>query len=137
VQVAALTYGGYIDLARGALVECMPDGDRAAFEQAARLVADGTALEALETSLSVQEWCETLGLAGARLDPPRPLAFRCRCTCERVETVVGALSLAELQELLQQGRAAQVYCHMCGKGYEVSPERLAALIAGKRKGTEP
>lgn len=136
-QIAVLTYGGYIDLARGVLVECMPDGDRAAFEQVVHLVADGTALEALETSVSVQEWCETLGLGEVHMEPPRPLAFRCRCTRERVEAVIGALTVPELQELLQQERAAQVHCHMCGKGYDVSLERLAALIAEKQKKEGP
>lgn len=134
VQVTALAYDSYIDLARGVVVECMPDGDQEAFARLVNLVSDGTALETLETCLSAQEWCETMGLSEMRLDTPRPLAFRCRCTRERVEDAVRALSVAELSEMLREDRAAQVYCHMCGKGYEVPPKRLTALVEEKQKG---
>ena len=134
VQITALAYDGYIDLARGVVVECMPDGDQETFARVVNLVSDGTALETLETCLSAREWCETMGLGEVRLETPRPLAFRCRCTRERVEDAVRALSVAELSEMLREKRAAQVYCHMCGKGYEVPPDRLEALVEEKRKG---
>ncbi len=137
VQIAALAYGGSIDLARGVVIERMPDGDRAEFERIAGLVADGTVLESLETSLAFQEWCETIGLADVRLADPKPLMFRCRCTRERVESMVGALSVGELTEMVHEGHAAQIYCHMCGKGYEVPVEWLMALLQGKQRGENP
>jgi len=137
VQIATLEYGGAIDLARGVLIERMPDGDRGEFERLAGLVADDTFLEALETGGSPREWCETVGLAGMVLQPPRPLAFRCRCSLERVEAVVGALAADELAELARAGRAASVYCHMCGKGYEVPVARIEALMRRIQTGENP
>ncbi len=131
-QIATLEYGGTVDLARGVLVERLPDGNPREFERIAGLFADGTALEALECGISAMDWCETVGLADIRMDPPKPLAFRCRCSLERVESVVCALAPDELAELVRAAQPAQIYCHMCGKGYEVPISRLATLLEGYR-----
>jgi molecular chaperone Hsp33 len=130
-QIAALEYGGAVDQARSVLVERLPDGDTREFARISALVADGTALEALECGSSVQDWCETLGLADIRLDSPRPLAFRCRCSLERVESLLGALAAAEIAELVRAARPAEIYCHMCGKGYEVPVSRIEAILKDK------
>ncbi|MBM4164099.1 MAG: Hsp33 family molecular chaperone HslO [Lentisphaerae bacterium] len=131
VQIASLEYGGSVDLARGILVERLPDGDPREFARITALVADGTALEALECGSSAKDWCETVGLADIRLDPPRPLAFRCRCSLERVESLLGALTAGEIAELVRAAHPTQIYCHMCGKGYEVPVSRIEAILKDK------
>ncbi len=135
VQIATLEYGGAVDLARGILVERLPDGDTREFARISALVADGTALEALECGSSARDWCETVGLADIRLDPPRPLAFRCRCSLERVEFLLGALTAGEIAELVRAAHPAQIYCHMCGKGYEVPVSRIKAILKDKPAGS--
>jgi molecular chaperone Hsp33 len=131
VQIATLEYGGAVDLARGVLVERLPDGDPREFARITALIADGTALEALECGSSARDWCETIGIADIRMDPPRPLAFRCRCSLERVESLLGALTAAEIAELVRAAHPAQIYCHMCGKGYEVPVSRIEAIVKDK------
>ena len=127
-QISALAYGGFIDGARGLLIECLPDGDRDAFARVSRLVEDGTVLECLEASASLKTICETLGLADCRLQPSKSLRFFCRCSQERVEGMLAGMSNADLEAMVVEDRPAQIFCHMCGKGYQVGVDRLREIL---------
>ncbi|HNX33522.1 MAG TPA: Hsp33 family molecular chaperone HslO [Kiritimatiellia bacterium] len=128
VQISALAYGGFIDGARGLLVECLPDGDRDALARMSRLFEDGTVLECLEASASFQTICETLGLADGTFSPPKSLRFGCCCSQERVEGMLAGMPNADLEALIVEDRPAQIFCHMCGKGYQVPAERLQEIL---------
>jgi len=128
VQISALAYGGFIDGARGLLVECLPDGDKDAFARVSRLVEDGTVSECLEASASFRTICETLGFSDCRFFPTKPLRFFCRCSQERVEGMLAGMSKEDLQAMIVEDRPAQIFCHMCGKGYQVAVERLQAIL---------
>ncbi len=127
-QISALAYGGFIDGARGLLIECLPDGDRDVFARVSRLVEDGTVLECLEASASLKTICETLGLADCRLQPSKSLRFFCRCSQERVEGMLAGMSNADLEAMVVEDRPAQIFCHMCGKGYQVGVDRLREIL---------
>lgn len=128
IQVSALAYGGFIDGARGLLVECLPDGDREAFARVSRLVEDGTVSECLEASASFQTICETLGFSDCQFGSSKPLRFACRCSQERVEGMLAGMSAEDLKAMIAEDRPAQVFCHMCGKGYQVAVGRLQEIL---------
>lgn len=79
-----------------------------------------------------------MGLDDVRFDEPKPLLFKCRCSMERVESVIAALSVEELQEMACKGEESQIFCHMCGKGYQITPTQIEELIAlrGDTKGSK-
>jgi redox-regulated HSP33 family molecular chaperone len=35
---------------------------------------------------------------------------------------------ADLEALIVEDRPAQIFCHMCGKGYQVPAERLQEIL---------
>lgn len=129
---SALTYDGFIDLARALLIECLPGGDRSEFERLRRRADDGSLREALEAAPGIGALCEELGLRDVRVEPPRPLRFACRCNLARAEATLAALPLAELEEMAGAGRPADLHCHMCGKHYTVSTARLEQALAARR-----
>jgi molecular chaperone Hsp33 len=131
IQVSALAYGGFIDGARGLMVECLPDGSREAYAQVTRLVEDGTVMECLEAAASLASICATLGLSDCVPQAPKPLRFACRCTPARVEAALAAMPADELRALAAEGRPAQIHCHMCGKGYQVDEARIRALLEAR------
>ena len=131
VQIAALAYGGFIDGSRGLLAECLPDGDREAFERIARFFEDGTIQESLEASASPQTLCSTLGLDDCVFQPARPLQFACRCTPERVDAMLTGMPSADLEGLAREDHPARIFCHMCGKSYEVSVDRLRQILSAR------
>ncbi len=127
-QISALAYGGFIDGARGLLLECLPDGNRDVFARLSRLVEDGTVLECLEASASLRTVCETLGLTDCQFTPSKSLRFFCRCSQERVEGMLAGMSNADLGAMVEEDRPAQIFCHMCGKGYQVGVDRLRQIL---------
>jgi len=127
MQTSALGYGAFIEGARGLMVECLPDGDAALFERIGASFEDNTVLDCLEASASFQTLCETLGLAGCVFEEARPLAFVCRCSVERVEGMLALLGEADIRALQAKAEPVQVFCHLCGKGYSVRPERLGGM----------
>ncbi|MEL6343825.1 MAG: Hsp33 family molecular chaperone HslO [Myxococcota bacterium] len=72
---------------------------------------------------------------GALLDAPllvmesRPLTWRCRCSVERIESMLVALGPEELQDMIEKDHGAEVTCHFCNETYAISEDRLTALLA--------
>ena len=130
VQISALAYGGFIDGSRGLLVECLPDGNRDMFERIARLFEDGTVLECLEAAASSHTLCSTLGLDDCEFREAKPLKFACRCSASRVDAMLEGMPPDELKAMIHEDKPARVFCHMCGKGYEVSVARLRDILKG-------
>ncbi|HUZ71394.1 MAG TPA: Hsp33 family molecular chaperone HslO [Stellaceae bacterium] len=63
---------------------------------------------------------------GVRAYAPRPLAAQCRCTRERVETMLRALAPDELEDMKVEGRIL-VTCQFCSAVYEFADDAIAAL----------
>ena len=133
-QIAAIAYGGALDMARGLLALGLPDVDRAEFERLAALFNDDTAAQELESCGSLAELGETLGFTDLQFEPPRPLRFSCRCSRDRVLEMLGGLSVTELAAMTRETKPASIYCHMCGRGYDVTVDELKKLLEKRKKG---
>ena len=66
-----------------------------------------------------------------------PLAFRCRCSRERVEGVLSMLGADELETLLAQEGRAEVTCRFCGDRYVLERGEVEALDRRARGTAEP
>ena len=107
--------------ARGALVECPPDGDAAAFAAVAGTFASGAVQKALATAtVSARTLLKKLGLPQAEVHRTDPLSFACRCSAERAEAMLAAIPEAERAALPPQ---IDVTCHMCGRTWTVATRR--------------
>ena len=119
--VAAAGDDGVPTFARGALVECPPDGDVAAFESVAEVFESGAARKALAAgAVSARTILKKLGLPHAEVRRTDPLAFACRCSAERAAAMLAAVPEAERASLPPQ---IDVTCHMCGRTWTVSTVR--------------
>lgn len=136
VQTSALAYGAFIDSARGLLVECMPDGDKGAFHRMEELFSEGTVLDCLDAAASLETICETLGLTACSFEEVFPLHFACRCSLDRVQSMVSGLPTADLESVLQKAEPVQIFCHMCGKGYRVETDFVHQVLEARRKGDD-
>ncbi|MDD4101135.1 MAG: Hsp33 family molecular chaperone HslO [Kiritimatiellae bacterium] len=128
VQIAVLAYGGFLDGARGLMIEKLPDGDNAVFAKLARYFEDGTLLECLEAVASLRTICETMGIEDCVFEQPFPLRFACRCSAERVAGVLSAMPASDLEAMILEDRPAQIFCQMCGQGYQISTEQLREML---------
>ena len=107
--------------ARGALVECPPDGDAAAFGAVADVFASGAVEKALASgTVSARTLLKKLGLPHAEVRSTTPLSFACRCSAGRAAAMLAAIPEAERAALPPQ---LDVTCHMCGRTWTVSTRR--------------
>jgi molecular chaperone Hsp33 len=66
---------------------------------------------------------------GARLFGSHPLRAFCRCSQERIETVLRSFSAEERAEMVEPDGLIHVTCEYCSRVYAVAPEALASAAA--------
>ncbi len=99
------------------------DGDDP-WRRAMMLMATGTAEELLDPGLPAHDYLYRLfHQEGLRVSPQRPLRARCRCSRERIASMLEALPRAEVSELAVDGRL-EVTCEFCSRVYRLPPPRL-------------
>ena len=67
-----------------------------------------------------------------RLFEPAPVFFRCRCSRERVVTMLRALGAEEIRSLIAERGKVEVHCDFCNRAYEfdaVDAEHLLSTSA--------
>lgn len=91
-----------------------------------QLVAGGSTPEEILTT-ALEGFAPTIGDSS-------PVAFRCRCSRQRVEETLCGLGADELDALLEQEGQAEVTCRFCGDRYVLARPEVESLIEGLRTG---
>ncbi|MBW8305226.1 MAG: Hsp33 family molecular chaperone [Brevundimonas sp.] len=63
---------------------------------------------------------------GVRLEDPRALQAVCRCSKDRIGTVLSSFSLEERAEMVEDDGLIRVTCEYCATVYELEPEEIVA-----------
>jgi molecular chaperone Hsp33 len=61
---------------------------------------------------------------GVRLEDPRALQAMCRCSKDRIGTVLGSFSPEERAEMVEDDGKIRVTCEYCATVYELEPEEV-------------
>ena len=64
-----------------------------------------------------------------RVFAPKPVAFRCPCSQERVERALRIAGKAEIEAILSERDEVVVTCEFCNRSYAFSPAAARALVA--------
>ncbi|MEM9070319.1 MAG: Hsp33 family molecular chaperone HslO [Myxococcota bacterium] len=120
--------------AGGYLVQLLPeapDREGAIDTMATRLESDFANIDAwLEGGAEPNGFLERLyeGMPFTMLGDSA-LRFGCDCSKVRVLTSLSTLGVADLEELLSDGKALEMGCDWCGAEYRVEPEELKGLLS--------
>ena len=107
--------------------EMKRDAEDEGWRRAMILMSSSTSQELVDPRLAPQVLLYRLFHEdGVRAYKPRPLAAQCRCSRERVETVLRALGPDDLADMTVDGKVL-VTCEFCSKVYPFAEEELAAL----------
>jgi molecular chaperone Hsp33 len=105
--------------------------------------ADVNALAAIESSMSTApsvteairggaDAAEMLRLALGDLPfetlDARPVEFRCKCSYERVVSIVTALGREEVEDMLEKDKGAELTCHFCNSVYYLDEDALRVIL---------
>lgn len=61
------------------------------------------------------------------------VAFKCKCSRERLEHVLKGIGRDELSSILEEQGHAELVCHFCGERYQFEEDELKAMIADVEK----
>lgn len=104
------------------------------WRRAAILMSSSTSKELVDPELAPESLLFRLFHEdGVRVYPPHALAAQCRCSLERVETVLLALPPAEIEDMKIDGKVV-VTCEFCSTVYDFDEPALAALTGARRGG---
>jgi len=107
--------------------EMKRDAEDEGWRRAMILMSSSTSQELVDPRLAPQVLLYRLFHEdGVRAYKPRPLAAQCRCSRERVETVLRALGPDDLADMTVDGKVL-VTCEFCSKVYPFAEAELAAL----------
>ncbi|HEY3645259.1 MAG TPA: Hsp33 family molecular chaperone HslO [Gammaproteobacteria bacterium] len=118
--------------ASGFLLQMLPDkqGDRDSWQHVT--VLSDTLKQAELAGLSAQEILHRLyNEDDVRLFDGAPVAFRCRCSRERIEDTLRGLGHDEVQSILKEHGSVDVDCEFCGRRYSFDLVDVESLFAGE------
>ncbi len=62
-----------------------------------------------------------------------PVGYRCPCSRERVGMALSVIDDAELEEMIGEGKDAEILCQFCDRRYLFSPADLREILSAKGK----
>lgn len=132
VQLSAASKQNYVACSHALLCDFLPEASEETYRKIEQRFASGEVQDALDRGLSIQEFIDFF-----QLDPPStaaeevPVKFACHCSSDRVIAMLRSLPKEDLIAMIDEGRASDIYCHMCGKGFSITVEQLKALVDEK------
>ena len=63
---------------------------------------------------------------GVRLEDAHPLKAQCRCSADRIQSVLGSFSEAERADMIEPDGKIHVTCEYCGTVYAIDLEKVVA-----------
>ncbi len=134
VALGVLTSGERVLKAGGLLIQPMPGCEESTIEQLelrSPMFADiSRELAAAPKEELAEDWFRGME---PRLLERTPLRYRCTCSRERMERALLSMGSADLKEIIDDDRGAELGCHFCGSKYFFTTDELKALLASGRK----
>ena len=116
--------------AGGYLLQLLPGAPDAAIDALeAGIQKAGAVTALLDQGMGAQALLETV-MAGMDLEilETTPVAYRCYCSRERVESTLISLGRKELGEIVDEGKPIDISCQFCDTIYTFTPQEIAEIL---------
>lgn len=123
------------------MVQCLPDedarddGSKALEDWRRTMLLLGTVkdTELVDPDLSPESLLLRLfHEEGVRVFDPQPLSFRCRCSRERVETLLRQFNDSDIEDMKLEDGALEVTCEFCNESYRFEESAVATVLGTVR-----
>ena len=126
---------GTVARAGGVIVQALPGGDLGRLDAIRGELSTGRWADALAAGDGSPEALLSTVVQGAvRVGEPSALAWKCRCSRERVVAALRMLDPAELADMVDTRESPEVRCDFCGKKYVLTPDEVASVYRTLEKG---
>ncbi len=127
IQLSAASKLGYVACSHALMVDFLPEATDDCYRLIEARFADGTAQDMLDAGTSAKDFAAFFELDTPINEETHPVRFFCPCSSDRVIAMLKGLPKEELDALIAEGKSTDIFCHMCGKCYTITPEQLRAL----------
>ena len=121
--------------AGGFIIQLMPDvleEEITALEEALKNAAPIS--EMIDQGMTPEDiLTKIIGNMGFELLEKQPIAWKCDCSEERVAHAIMSIPKSDIQEMIDDGKPAEVKCHFCEKNYVFTTEKLKEMLASSAK----
>ncbi len=121
--------------AGGFMIQLMPDATEetiSMIEKKLQTLSSITSLfEKGQTPEDILQYL--LGDLGYSILEKREVQFECNCSKNRVEKALISLGQKELEEIIEEGKEIDLYCHFCNKHYTFAIDELQQLYNKAKK----
>jgi molecular chaperone Hsp33 len=125
-----LDEAGAVLAAGGVLVQSLPEGDPDSVREVQHAMRTGLLRELLNSGVTspVELARKVTGLDDFEvLGQDRPVQFHCRCSRDRIESMLGLLSSVDLDEMIADDKPAEITCNFCNTVYRVERGELERI----------
>jgi molecular chaperone Hsp33 len=129
---------GRVRAAGGILVQSLPGSDPESVREVQHALRTGALYRLLESGVAspLELARRVSGLDDLEvLGDDRPVKFQCRCSDDRIASMLGLLSTVDLDEMIAENKPAEITCNFCNANYRVARaelERIRAAIAPRQ-----
>ncbi len=120
-----------VSAAGGFIIQAMPDADDATLAYIEEAVANARPVSQMVHD-GWTPW-QILSHVLEKFDPHRvdemPVRFVCRCSRERVQGIIVALGLQEVEDLLEKEGKVSAACEFCAEQYSFEPQEARTVLA--------
>lgn len=128
---------GMVQGAAGIIVELLPGAIEGTIEKLEKNAKEaGSLSELVASGGGITDIMATYlkDLPTHDLDHPHPLTYQCRCSKERLGNALALLGHMEVEQMIQERRAAEARCEFCGRNYVIEIAELQGLLEKLRSG---
>jgi molecular chaperone Hsp33 len=121
---------GRVVAAGGFLIQVMPGASRQTVAAIERAVLNAPhATEMIRNGADAEAMLATvLGELPLEVLNRHAVEFRCTCSYERVVHIVSCLERAEVEDMLEKDKGAELTCHFCSSVYYLDEEALRLIL---------
>ncbi len=123
----------HIEAAGGLIVQALPGADDGVLEKIeSNILSMPNISQMIKTTASLEEVLPII-MNGVpyTVVAEQELAFRCKCSRERLGIVLAALGEEEINSALENDEEIEAICNFCKECYSFSPEELQAIKSKK------
>lgn len=123
-----------IKAAGGILIQVLPGAEEEALVELEKRVSNLPHITQLynEGKLPEQILQQLLGDDFVELQR-KPIAFKCRCSKEKLEKILISLGEDEIKDIINTQGTAEIKCHFCGDQYYFEKNELEQILASAKK----
>lgn len=134
---SALSLGVFVEgeqdrvaAAGGYLIQVMPGADEETIAAIERSVAEAPHPTEMIRRGADAEGMLQLALGALKFETLHrlPVEFRCNCSYDRAIHIISCLERAEVEDMLEKDKGAEMTCHFCSAVYLISEEALYEIL---------